>query len=141
MVLVNGDDEDNDVDNEYMIEIKNIKNKISKMVKNRDILNVTTRKNAYDTKREHAKDAKSKSKDFIEEINVSVKNDNTMKNMRSETELNMKEYAKVLRAEVDFDIPKWRNGRWLSAFGYAIPPHDLTYIDVCDDGTNGVPTV
>lgn len=56
-----------------------------------------------------------------------------MKNIRSGVELNIKDYAKVLRAEVEFDIPKSRNCRRLSAFGYEKSPHDSTYFDGCDD--------
>ena len=43
--------------------------------------------------------------------------------------------------EVKFDIPKLRNGRRLSAFGYAKSPHDTNYVDGCNDGISGIPTV
>lgn len=46
MVIINEGDGDNHVVNESMIEIKKIKNKITKMVIIRDSMNVTTRENA-----------------------------------------------------------------------------------------------
>ena len=66
--------------------------------------------------------------------------DATVENMRSKAKLKMKEYTNVLKGEVEFDIPKSRNGRRLSAFGYATSPHDAKYAEGCNDGINRVST-
>ena len=60
--------------------------------------------------------------------------------MRSEVELDIKEYTDVLKGKTEFNIPKSRNGRRLSAFGYAKSPNDVEYIEECNDGINGVST-
>ena len=52
----------------------------------------------------------------------------------------MKEYTDVLKSEVEFDIPKSRIGRWLSAFWYATSSHDAEYAEGCNDGINWVST-
>lgn len=55
--------------------------------------------------------------------------DTTVENMRSKAKPKMKEYTNVIKSEVEFGIPKSRNGRRLLAFGYATSPHDAEYTE------------
>lgn len=64
----------------------------------------------------------------------------TIESMGSKAELEIEEYTDGLKGEIEFDIPKSRNGRWLSAFGYVKSPHDAEYTEGLNDGTNGVST-
>ena len=101
------------------------KNTIPKMVNIRESLNVTTTDKII-----HGNT----------ELTDGIGLNTTVENMRSKAKLEMKEYTDVLKCEVEFDIPKSRNGRWLSAFGYAKSPHDAEYAEGYNDGINGVST-
>ena len=100
-------------------------NIIPKMVNIRESLNVTTR---------------DKTIHVNSKLTNSNRLDTTFEHTRSKDKLNMKEYTNVLKSEVAFDIPKSRNGRRLSVFGYATSPHDTKYVEGCNDGINGVAT-
>ena len=106
------------------------RNKIPKMVNIREILNVTTRNKPVHGNTE-----------FTGGMELYKRNLNTtIENMRSEAELEIQEYTDVLKGEIEFDIPKSRNGRRLSAFGYVISPRDAEHAKGCNDGINAVST-
>ena len=65
----------------------------------------------------------------------------TNENMQGEVELELQQYIEALKGEVEFDIPKIRNGRRQSAFGYAKFPRDANFQPNSNDGINGVLTV
>ena len=128
MYLIKEDGEDSEKETDSIIELK--RKKKPKMVNIRESFNVTTRGNPIHRKSEITSDTELYKRDPT----------TTIENMRSETELEMEEYTDFLKDEIEFDIPKSRNGRRLSAFGYAKSPHDAEYAERCNDGINGVST-
>ena len=106
----------------------------------RESFNVTTRGKPIHRKSEITGGTELYKRDKIKEINTTDNNKTTIEKLRSEAKLKMKEYTDVLKGEIEFDIPKSRNGRRLSAFVYAKSPHDEEYAEGCNDGINGVST-
>ena len=112
-------------------------NKITKTVKNRDSINVTLRNNI----KEPNQISKGNTEEKNESLNIDDLDENLLHNRRNDILFNLEQYTKALHNEVDYEIPKVRNGRRVSVLGYAKSTHNANYRDGCNDEINGVPTV
>ena len=95
-------------------------------------MNVTLRENKKD---EGIKDNEvDKKTDYIADEDL-------LRHRREDNSLDLEQYTKAINDEVEYEIPKVRNGRRVSGLGYAKSPHDPQYKYGCNDGVNGIPTV